>query len=171
MLCHIILVGSIFILYNMEKVRSCYKVILMINLSQDPDNWVLYHLAAMYHRTFTFDLGPAMQCTRRALAKVDLENRPVPLLTLANLLHQGRSIPDATVVVLELLATDPNMVRILLFELFCCKIQYCCLVTGFKTLSLLLCEMLYRFLSLFLCLLIELVPCHLHRPRQDLFNK
>ncbi|KAL5264496.1 hypothetical protein ACHWQZ_G005549 [Mnemiopsis leidyi] len=77
-------------------------------LRKDPNNWILYHLAAMYHRTFTFDLGPAMQCTRRALAVVDLENRPVPLLTLANLLHQGRSIPDATVVVLELLATDPN---------------------------------------------------------------
>ncbi|XP_063677471.1 uncharacterized protein LOC134813567 [Bolinopsis microptera] len=78
-------------------------------LRKDPNNWVLYHLAAMYHRTFTFDLGPAMQCTRRALAVVDLENRPVPLLTLANLLHQGRNIPDATVIVLELLATDPNM--------------------------------------------------------------
>ena len=97
-------------------------------IMQDPNNWVLYHLAAMYHRTFTFDLGPAMQCTRRALAVVDLENRPVPLLTLANLLHQGRSIPDATVVVLELLATDPNMVCTFPFYKLCyvlkCLIQY-----------------------------------------------
>ena len=63
-----------------------------------------------------------MQCTRRALAVVDLENRPVPLLTLANLLHQGRSIPDATVVVLELLATDPNTVCVLFIE-YVCKLQ------------------------------------------------
>lgn len=77
-------------------------------LKENPNNWLLYHLAATYHRTFTFDLGPAIQCTRRALAVVDVENRAIPLLTLANLLHQGRKVTDAMVVLLELLAIDPD---------------------------------------------------------------
>eukprot|EP00116_Pleurobrachia_bachei_P012343 sb/3472605/ len=74
----------------------------------EPDNWLLYYTAALYHRSFTFELGPAIQCSRRALALAPIMERTGPVLTLSNLLFQARNIPSATTVALELLQTDPG---------------------------------------------------------------
>ena len=79
-------------------------------IPQEPDNWLLYYTAALYHRSFTFELGPAIQCSRRALALAPIMERTGPVLTLSNLLFQARNIPSATTVALELLQTDPGQV-------------------------------------------------------------
>ena len=71
---------------------------------------MLYHLSALYHRSTATTIGPALECTRRALALAPLQYRTVPLITLVNVLHQAQRYPDAMTVLIELVQLDPTQV-------------------------------------------------------------
>jgi len=93
---------------HIAKNKEYLGAMLTHRLQQEPDNWMLYHLSALYHRSVSTTIGPALECTRRALALAPLQYRTIPLITLVNVLHHAQRYPDAMTVLIELVQLDPT---------------------------------------------------------------
>ena len=80
-------------------------------LHKNHTSWALGCLGALYWRV-QGDAPNAINCLRMALMNASLNNKHIPLLSLANILHKAGSINDALEIALAALESSPETVVI-----------------------------------------------------------
>lgn len=94
-------------------------------LHKNRTSWALGCLGALYWRV-QGDAPNAINCLRMALMNASHDNKHIPLLSLANILHKAGSINDALEIALAALESSPETVVIhfSIGNMYAAKVRY-----------------------------------------------